>query len=67
MGHDAYDTQQSLDYVNVYIIYYLIFFTYSKITRIGYQLQNWFLSLEINRRFRICSWNQGIHFWVVAK
>jgi hypothetical protein len=25
MGHDTYDTQQSLYYVNVYIIYYLIF------------------------------------------
>jgi hypothetical protein len=24
MGHDTYDTQQSLYYVNVYIIYYLI-------------------------------------------
>jgi hypothetical protein len=33
MGHDTYDTQQSLYYVNVYIIYYLIFFTYLKIAR----------------------------------
>jgi hypothetical protein len=33
MGHDTYDTQQSLYYVNVYIIYYLIFSTYSKIAR----------------------------------
>jgi hypothetical protein len=28
IGHDTYDTQQSLDYVNIYIIYYLIFSTY---------------------------------------
>jgi hypothetical protein len=33
MGHDTYDTQQSLYYVNVYFIYYLIFFMYSKITK----------------------------------
>ncbi len=33
MSHDTYDTQQSLYYVNVYIIYYLIFFTYLKIAR----------------------------------
>jgi hypothetical protein len=33
MGHDTYDTQQSLYYVNVYIIHYLIFSTYSKIAR----------------------------------
>jgi len=32
MGHDTYDTQQSLYYVNVYIIYYLIVSTL-KITR----------------------------------
>jgi hypothetical protein len=32
MGHDTYDTQE-LYYVNLYIIYYLIFSTYSKIAR----------------------------------
>jgi hypothetical protein len=33
MGHDTYDTQQSLYYVNVYIIDYLTFFTYLRIAR----------------------------------
>jgi hypothetical protein len=28
MGNNAYDTQQSLYYVNVYVIYYLEFSTY---------------------------------------
>ncbi len=47
MGRDTYDTQQPLYYVNVHIIYYLIFFTYSKIARksntnykIGFYLLN---------------------------
>jgi hypothetical protein len=31
MGHNTYDTQQSLYYVNIYIIYYEIFSTYLKI------------------------------------
>ncbi len=34
MGHDAYDTQQSLYYVNVYIMYYLIFFTFKNCKKI---------------------------------
>ncbi len=53
MGNNAYDTQQSLYYVNVYIIYYLIFSTYSKIAResnTNYKIG--FLSLEINRKHK---------------
>jgi hypothetical protein len=53
MGHDAYDTQQSLYYVNVYIIYYLIVSMYLKIAReSNTNYKNWFLSLEINRKLK---------------
>ncbi len=51
MGRNAYDTQQPLYYVNVYIIYYLIFSTYSKIARgsnTNYKIGFYFLRLIEN-------------------
>jgi len=54
MGHNAYDTQQSLYYVNVYIIYYLIFSTYSKIVKefnTNYKIDFFLLNLIENLNF----------------
>jgi hypothetical protein len=66
MGHNTCDTQQSLYYVNVYIIYYLIFSTYLKIAResntnnkIGFNLlkliENFIFFVKSRHPFFSCS------------